>query len=269
MGPLQCRRVDAVRRIVVRTEERPAEARRLAAEMGLPIADGTVPDGGDLILAFHDGRLELRRAQDRPGTGTGADPAEVVRRAWRGGTGLSRRQPLARAIGRRGARVVDATAGLGGDSVLLALLGCDVTAIERSPVIAALLRDGLARAMADPRCHAAIGDRVRVVTGDARRVVIAIHPPPDVVYLDPMFPPKRKRSALARKEIRTLREIVGDDPDAADLLATALRAATDRVVVKRPTFAPPLAGEPTMSFGGKIARYDVYRSAPRADQPDR
>ena len=87
---------------------------------------------------------------------------------------------------------------------------------------------------------------------------------PDVVYLDPMFP-LRKRSALAKKEMRVLRRLVGDDEDAGELLEVARRAARRRVVVKRTPEAPPLAAAPTMSYRGKLVRYDVYlaRSGPR------
>jgi len=81
---------------------------------------------------------------------------------------------------------------------------------------------------------------------------------PDAVYLDPMFPPKRKKSAAVNKEMRLLRELVGDDLDAPDLLEVARGVARERVVVKRPDHAPPLAPYPSMSFLGKLVRYDVY-----------
>jgi 16S rRNA (guanine1516-N2)-methyltransferase len=176
----------------------------------------------------------------------------------RGRGSLSRRQPLARAVGRGRRRVADATAGLGQDAALLALLGHEVTAIERSPILAAMLEDGLERAEADLAVAAALGGRLRVVRGDARDALERLVPPPDVVYIDPMFPPKRKSSALAKKGIRLVRRLVGDDEDAAALLAVALRRARDRVVVKRPTAAGPLGGDPALSFAGKLARYDVY-----------
>ena len=45
-------------------------------------------------------------------------------------------------------RAVDATAGLGEDSLLLAAAGFEVTLCEADPVIAVLLEDALTRAAA-------------------------------------------------------------------------------------------------------------------------
>jgi len=61
----------------------------------------------------------------------------------------------------------------------------------------------------------------------------------------------------------TVPVIVGDDPDASDLVRVARSIACRRVVmVKRLRHAPPLAGEPVIEFGGKPARYDVHISRP-------
>ena len=89
--------------------------------------------------------------------------------------------------------------------------------------------------------------------------VVAQFWPPDVVYLDPMFPTGRK--AAERKPLRVLRRLVGDDADAGELLAAALRVAKRRVVVKRPLRADPLGAKPTATHRGKAARYDVYATA--------
>jgi len=167
---------------------------------------------------------------------------------------LLAREPLARALGRETKRVIDATAGLGGDSVRLASR-CEVTALERHPAVAALLRDGVRRAERD---GALAPGRIRVVVGDARTLLPRLAPECDAVFLDPMFPPKRKRSAAVRKEQRLLRALVGDDADATELLAVA-RACVRRVIVKRPLHAPPLASQPSASYTGKLVRYDLYR----------
>lgn len=167
---------------------------------------------------------------------------------------LLAREPLARALGRDTRRVIDATAGFGGDSVRLASR-CQVTAIERHPAVAALLRDGVHRA---ERGGALDPGRIRVISGDARALLPRLAPECDAVFLDPMFPPKRKRSAAVRKEQRLLRALVGDDTDAAELLAVA-RACVRRVIVKRPLHAPPLAPRPSTSYTGKLVRYDLYR----------
>ncbi|CAG1769485.1 partial Ribosomal RNA small subunit methyltransferase J, partial [uncultured bacterium] len=81
---------------------------------------------------------------------------------------------------------------------------------------------------------------------------------PDCIYLDPMFPPKRKKSALAKKAMVVLRDLLGDDTDKDQLFQAALQATGKRVVVKSPDDAPPLGGKPNESFSGKLLRYDVY-----------
>lgn len=231
-------------------------AERLADELSLPLHGHDDVAGDVLLLTVTADGLELRDGASPRTKGARADFTSIDLRTGAGN--LSRRQPLARAVGRAAKRVLDATAGLGHDAALLALMGYDVTAVERSPIVGALLRDGLERAMTDERYRAAIGGRLRVIVGDARDVLRTMDERPDALYVDPMFPPKRKASALAKKSIRLLRRLVGDDPDAAELVDAALDRSVPRVVVKRPTHAPPLRPDPVVSFPGKLVRYDVY-----------
>lgn len=168
---------------------------------------------------------------------------------------------IARAVGvQAGARpsVVDATAGLGRDAFVLARLGCALTLFERQPLIAALLADGLERAREDPGV-AAIVARMRLIEGDAiAGLACWAGPPPQVVYLDPMFP-EREKSALVKKEMRLFRPFAGRDDDAPALLAAALALASHRVVVKRPRKASAIAGPaPSHALVGKSSRFDVY-----------
>jgi len=179
----------------------------------------------------------------------------------------STRQLIARAVGFKGAplNVIDATAGLGRDAFLLACLGCNVTAVERSPVMATLLADGLDRASVDPAVGPILRERFRLVRGDAREMLatLAESAPPNVVCIDPMFP-HRTKSALVKKEMRLGRLVAGDDPDAADLFNVALSTARNRVVVKRALRAPALVRDPAFSYKGKAIRYDVYPTAHQA-----
>lgn len=243
------------RPVLVRPGDDRARASALAERLGLPLIDEATEVTDALALGWAQGQLELAEATDRPGHGFRVDPQR-----WGlapGAGGLSRRQPLARALGRRRRRVVDATAGFGQDALRLALWGHEVVAIERHPCVAALLEDGISRAR-DLFERAPHGGSLSVRSGDARQLLETLEPPPEIIYLDPMFPPKPKPSALAKKGIRLLRELVGDDPDAEELLGVACRVATRRVVVKRPTHAGPLGPEPDLSERGKLARYDVY-----------
>ncbi len=217
----------------------------------------SVDAAGGLTLALRDDGLELRDIDTRPGRGLRLDFTQLSKRG-RASANLSRRQPLARAIGRDARRVIDATAGLGQDAALLAAMGFEVTGIERSNVLAAMLNEAMGRAENDPPTAKMLGNRLRFQHGDARKLLAGgALEAVDCVYLDPMFPPKRKASALAKKEIRQVRALVGEDEDAAELLSAARRTAR-RVVVKRPTYAPPLASDIATMIEGNLVRYDVY-----------
>lgn len=174
------------------------------------------------------------------------------------------KQDIARAVGLKKQKdelvVLDATAGLGKDAFVLACLGCKVILLERSPIIAQLLQDGLKRAEKEPDLKEIIQHRMHVVVQDARNFIQQdpSFTPPDVIYLDPMFP-TRKKSALTKMEMRIIRDIVGTDDDACDLLELALRYAKKRVVVKRPIHASSLGnGKPNFVVLGSKNRYDVY-----------
>lgn len=203
--------------------------------------------------------LELRREGERPGIGVRCDLSRI---SLRGGQAEARASPVVRAVG-DARTVVDATAGLLGDAFMLAAAGIRVTAIERSAVIHALAADGLRRARLDPRIGALLGDRIELVHGDARGWLAAragTADAPDAVVIDPMFPPRRKRSALPRKEMVVLREAVGSDVDAAELLELARKCARMRVALKRGDDADQLA-EPEWTIGGTTVRYDLWNSA--------
>ena len=183
--------------------------------------------------------------------------AVAHRRLYGGGSG----QMIAKAVGiQPGVRpvVLDATAGLGRDAFVLAQLGCTLTLIERQPLIAALLEDGLARARVDEEVGAIVA-RMQLICGNAIELMGSWSgDPPQVIYLDPMFP-HRDKSAEVKKEMRLFRPLAGADDDAPQLLAAALALATHRVVVKRPRKAPAIAGQsPGYALEGKSSRFDIY-----------
>ncbi len=235
----------------------------LARELGLPFIDGdptVTTRRPELLLVQTTERLELRetcRGAPRPIYVDFVGGPLGFRRL----SGRSRRQPIAQAVGLcgRSLTVVDATAGLARDSFLLACLGCRVTAIERSPVLAALVRDGIIRAEHHSTQLDAVLARFKLILGDARNVLrsMAGSDAPDTIYLDPMYPPDKK-AALVKKEMRVCRRLVGDDPDAGELFEAACRVAKKRVVVKRQLHAPPLGPKPTTTHRGTRVRYDVY-----------
>ena len=235
-------------------------AAQLAALFQLPVVDSPPPTLA-LLLYLTAERLELHDMT------TTAGPVYVdfiggglgYRRRHGGG----RKQPLAKAIGLKpGARptVLDATAGLGRDAFVLACLGCHVQMVERSPVVAALLHDGLRRAQQDAEIGPLIKERLQLIHHDAQQWLSQLPSTqrPDVIYLDPMYP-HRQKSALVKKEMRLFRAVVGDDLDAPSLLKTALACARRRVVVKRPKLAPALDDrQPTYCIKSENTRFDVY-----------
>ena len=174
--------------------------------------------------------------------------------------GIDRNHGLAKAAGISGKTVptvIDATAGLGRDAFLLASLGAQVTLIERSTKVHALLLDALRQAQAEDPEVAAVVARMNLIQGDSRELLREMHA--DVVLVDPMHPPRRSR-ALVKAEMRALRELVGTDTDASELMQAAFGAALSRVVLKWPRYAVPLDGlpKPSHQIFGKTVRYDVF-----------
>ncbi|WP_426151862.1 class I SAM-dependent methyltransferase [Pseudomonas sp. DC3000-4b1] len=231
-------------------------ARQLADSLGLALA----LDAADFALEVGGEGLRLQQLSPGAPGPVWVDFLEggaAHRRQFGGGSG----QMIAKAVGLQPGvrpRVLDATAGLGQDAFVLATLGCEVDLIERQPVIAALLADGLARAAVDGEVGPIVA-RMRLQQGDAiERMRQWEAVPPQVIYLDPMFP-HRDKSALVKKEMRLFRPLVGDDLDAPALLEAALALATHRVTVKRPRKAPPIQGPaPALTLEGKSSRYDIY-----------
>ncbi len=174
--------------------------------------------------------------------------------------GGGRGQALAKAMGLRAGKtpmIVDATAGLGRDAFLLASLGAQVVLIERSDEIYSLLVQGMKRAVQEGGEFGEIIGRMTLMKGDAKDLLPQLAG--EAILIDPMHPP-RKNSALVKRELRQVREIVGTDDDAADLVRVALDNARDRVVLKWPAKADPIQGIRPCShqIKGKSTRYDVF-----------
>ena len=227
-------------------------ARKLAGKHGIQeLPAGSFPGTADFLLRADVAGLELRSLRE-PGAGpVRVDfSADAIQRRARDAL---RRQNLVRAVG-TGVEVLDATAGLGRDAFLLANAGNRIQLLERSPVVHALLADGLRRAAADQEL-APIIERMQLHWMDFRHWDQERRF--DVVYLDPMFPRPDKR-ARGKKEMVFLQQIAGEGEE-SDLLARALACARGRVVVKRPPREGRIdAQEPSFSYRGRVSRFDVY-----------
>ena len=242
------------------TAERAEEAQALAKRLSIPVVSNPRSNFGYLLDVTERG-LELRDTRS-PRSGS----IRVDFLAGSLGYRLARpgnRQALARAVGvgtKPGLYVIDATAGMGRDALIIAQLGCRVLMLERSAVVACLLNDGLLRAQKATQLRKVIEQRIALKQTDAIPFLQALSRDyfPDVIYLDPMHP-QRKKSALVKKEMRVFRDIVGEDEDADLLLDCALQRATKRVVVKRPRRGESLSGPPPHHrILGRSTRYDVY-----------
>lgn len=152
---------------------------------------------------------------------------------------------------------VDATAGLGEDSFLLAAAGFTVYLFECNPVIVRLLQDALDRGRNNPDlCE--IVERMHLVQGDSVEGIPQLSINPDIVLLDPMFPAKQK-NAISKKKLQMIQHLEKPCDDERDLMRVACEANPRKIVVKRPLKGPFLAGEkPSYSLKGKTIRYDCY-----------
>ncbi|ESS73917.1 ribosomal RNA small subunit methyltransferase J [Methyloglobulus morosus KoM1] len=236
-----------------------AAIEQLATKLGISLLSSTEMGLNKELqfwLSWREGRLSLLDKDSIKSSGLTVDieHRQGEQRTWP----MPKTGAFAQAIGKKTQTVVDATAGWGQDSLAMFRMGYRITSIERNPIMAELLDDAYRRLAQQDWVQRLGLELPTLLKGDALACLTELVDQPDCVYLDPMFPPKRKKSALAKKSIRVLRDLVGDDSDKEQLFAAAYKAAGKRVVVKSPDYAEPLGGKPNDSFHGKLLRYDVY-----------
>lgn len=165
------------------------------------------------------------------------------------------------ALGKKSKQVIDATGGWGGDTLLMCAQGYQVTIIERHPVMALLLSDAMQRLSKTDWALSCELEVPRVIHANAIDLLTDQNLSADCVYLDPMFPAKRKKTAAVNKNMQLLQWLVGTDADADQLLHAALSSNCKRVAVKRPDYASPLLADELkvdVQFSSKLVHYDVY-----------
>jgi len=241
---------------------------KLSQQTALPLLNKKIQP--DYLLHIKTERLELQQI-NHSSSKKPKKPLSIFadftggksqyRRLHGGGKG----QDIAKAIGLnkiKQAHVLDLTAGMGADAFVLASLGCQVTMIERNPVVHALLKDALERAnLSTDKDLQAILKQLTLINNNASQYLdeLLASALPDVIYLDPMFPEKTK-SAQVKKEMQFFHDIVGSDTDSEALFLKALSKAKKRIVVKRPRLAETITKQlkPDFVISGKSTRYDVY-----------
>ncbi|MDQ8936450.1 class I SAM-dependent methyltransferase [Acinetobacter rudis] len=164
-------------------------------------------------------------------------------------------------------KLIDATAGLGHDSLLMAHLGAEVILVERHPILVTLLEAAKAQATLDPFL-ADTAERISLVYADSQDYLeqrVREQQEVDVVYLDPMFPQRdqnsNKKQALVKKQMQLLHLLLADDGqmDLGEQLLAPARQIAKRVVVKRPRLAVHLDDvTPDHQWLGDACRFDAY-----------
>lgn len=154
--------------------------------------------------------------------------------------------------------VIDATAGFGRDAFLISFWGCHVIMIERHPIIAALLKDGLQRAYKSEKIGNWLQKRLHLIFYDSFKMFQMPILQPDIIYLDPMYPINKKK-ALPKKNMQLLRNIIENNNDDENLLNISRKIAKKRIIVKRPFYAKSLSKEKLeFSISNKKNRFDIY-----------
>lgn len=177
-------------------------------------------------------------------------------------------------------QVIDATAGFGHDSLILASTGAQVTMLEQQPLMALLLLVEQLRMSTLPNWQKLMS-RLQIINTDAltyfarfnNYLVSDNEQAIDVIYLDPMFPEdsyqdsKTGKGAKVGKHMQALHQLA--HPPTLDeeqqLLQSAQAVVSQngqkqgRVIVKRPQFAPLLAHQqPSESWNNEAVRFDGY-----------
>ncbi len=238
------------------------EGMNLAARLHIPhFAQGTpIPPEIQFLFFYEEGALFLGDLEEKFGKPFLVDylSDEFYHRLET----ASKKDPLLKASGfEKGNRTfLDASYGLGYDSIFLASRGFGVTACERNPYVYEFAVDALVRL----KDGGGISRNPPQIFLGSVAEYIKEYPAErfDTVYFDPMYPEAGGRSALAKKEMRIFRALVGDDIDAKELFPLLLSRAKNRLVIKRPDDAPSLVPESTrkvdIKFEGKSVRFDVY-----------
>lgn len=219
---------------------------QLASELGFSLITSAAASSSRFFLCFEpSGRLGLTDSHNKQ-----AKPYIAELHVRRQSQGID---PLMRAIGYRTGAVLDCTGGWATDAAHIAAHGIPVIAIERHPVVYALVRNALA-----------FCENEKIIRNLSWRhensvaFLDTLDDPIDVIYLDPMYPP-RPGSAAPKKPLQLLQSLIAEDKDdAGALLSIALTKASQRVVVKRPHYAAPLLPGKSGATEGKLVRYDIY-----------
>lgn len=213
-----------------------------------------IPEGGALV--FNKGRVYYQIKNKAPVTfELERNYEKIIQQKNRGKSA----GPLYKALGKNSKVVVDATCGSTVDSMFMLAMGMEVYAFERNPLVAFLIDESLLFHELQQNEFSKILKHFHFQFGDVTDHLESL-PKVDAVYFDPMFPEKKKSSALARKEMELFKDLVGKDSDEAEVLELLLTLSGVRIIVKRPVKEKAIKSSPVASFTGKTTRYDLYKN---------
>ncbi len=217
----------------------------LRAIYGVPfvmvVKEKLVVDTPDGELYFHPGMAHLRLKNLRRGEN----------------------DHLLRSLGiSEGMRILDCTLGMGADAIVESFgagTEGEVVALEKNPVVAALIAHGLQTSEGEHPATVAAMRRVRVVCTDYLDYLRAqAEDSFDAVYFDPMFRHPFTESA----GIHPLRFLADPRPVSEEAISEARRVARSRVVLKESSKSGEFARLGFTEFeGGKYSnvRYGIMR----------
>ena len=225
------------------TQQQP-QAEQLATQLGLEVSNQS-----QAALLVTPDKLMLKYGAFAPMA------ADFMWSTWCKRRYCGKKPALVRAIKPNSTMyIIDATAGWGRDAAILASFGAHVLMLEREPFMGAILANALENR--DEISKQRLNLELQVVDAMHYLESLSASKLPDVIYLDPMHP-LRKKSALVKKELQVLQNIIGADPRVLKLLNLAMSKSKRFVVLKWPRHGPKLLS-PRATIIGQTIRYDIY-----------
>jgi 16S rRNA (guanine1516-N2)-methyltransferase len=151
--------------------------------------------------------------------------------------------------------ILDGTAGLLSDTLILLSLGHKVIACEQSKYIYLLVSDAVRRAVG----QLDFLENLILVNQNSIDVYLKKENI-DIVYLDPLFPQdkkqlKRSKSIYALRDILKLEKIATNDDK---LFIKFNELKPKKIILKRPLKSEIIYNTPNYQVKGKSTRFDIY-----------
>lgn len=162
------------------------------------------------------------------------------------------KEPLLSLVGDKPKKILDATLGLGSDSIVLSYAGHDVTAIEGNNIICTIVQDGLQNYCTG---IGQIDDAMRRIKTVCMHYLEYLKLQPDnaydMIYFDPMFDIEIKES----KNLNGIKEIAIYQKLTDSVIQEAKRVAREKIIVKAHYLDPVFE---MFSFSRKIRKHAKF-----------